>query len=103
MGYTGPDCSIRDCPNACNNNGICMNGVCQCEKGYRGMSCEDRYVYNGKIVDGAVVCDKRYTGVICDELLCDDSCNNNGLCQNGTCYCRPGYMRRISLIAKQIH
>jgi hypothetical protein len=29
------------CPNHCNNHGICKEGRCLCQKGYRGDSCEE--------------------------------------------------------------
>lgn len=80
LGFTGPDCSVRDCPSACHNNGVCVNGVCDCDKGYRGIACQERFVFNGKLVEGFPVCDKGWTGSVCDEKVCLENCNNNGHC-----------------------
>ena len=29
------------CPEDCNNNGVCQNGICKCHDGYSGVNCEE--------------------------------------------------------------
>jgi len=41
--------------------------------------------------DGTVTCESDYMGLICDEKKCEDNCNRNGDCVNGTCYCYKGW------------
>ena len=61
VGYSGSDCSIQIsflkkgcvkyclfftflepiCPEDCNNNGVCQNGICKCHDGYIGVNCEE--------------------------------------------------------------
>jgi len=48
----------------CNNQGVCNEGVCFCNPGFEGASCD---------------------GVI----ACPNDCSKNGVCQWGRCYCDP--------------
>ena len=37
--------------------------------------------------DGSLICDIGWTGNACNMKECKYNCNNNGLCNNGTCAC----------------
>jgi len=56
------------CPNSCSSHGVCnaQSGMCYCSAGYTGSDCS--------IVD-----------------QCKNGCSNNGICQNGQCYCLPTF------------
>ena len=56
----------RVCDPQCTpGNGVCLDGVCACNKGWSGEDCSSRVCYN--------------------------DCNENGLCLNGTCVCNRRY------------
>ncbi|KAK6323747.1 hypothetical protein J4Q44_G00060860 [Coregonus suidteri] len=64
-GFTGPDCSAKACPNNCSNKGNCVNGKCVCEVGFSGQDCAAKG--------------------------CPDNCSNKGRCVKGRCVCRRGF------------
>jgi hypothetical protein len=37
------------------------------------------------------VCKLPFLGVDCSIVGCKDNCNNNGVCNNGTCMCALGF------------
>ena len=39
-GFSGDDCSYKECPNDCNGHGLCSNGRCLCMNGFTGAECE---------------------------------------------------------------
>lgn len=51
----------------CDNDGICVDGTCNCLPGFSGENCE--------IVD----------------LCYNETCNGNGTCDDGTCECTTNY------------
>eukprot|EP00516_Mucochytrium_quahogii_P005465 CAMPEP_0203750778 /NCGR_PEP_ID=MMETSP0098-20131031/4957_1 /ASSEMBLY_ACC=CAM_ASM_000208 /TAXON_ID=96639 /ORGANISM=" , Strain NY0313808BC1" /LENGTH=764 /DNA_ID=CAMNT_0050640219 /DNA_START=611 /DNA_END=2901 /DNA_ORIENTATION=+ len=64
--FIGLDCSIKDCPNKCSNNGWCSEE-------YPVSRC---------------MCDPGFTGHDCSLKECLNNCSYpNGECQNGTCLC----------------
>nr|XP_056700686.1 tenascin-N [Euleptes europaea] len=65
-GWEGEDCSRATCPENCNGNGICINGVCQCYK--------------------------EFIGDDCSEKRCPNDCSGNGYCDSGECYCEDGFI-----------
>merc|ERR1711871_637296 len=109
-GFSGSGCELRMCPNDCGSTrGKCngKTGACECYPGYVGEACENvtecpRGCMNkGKCVtapDGRKVCqcDDPAYGYDCATLKCPSTangvCSNNGICQNGTCYCRDGFV-----------
>ena len=54
------------CPDNCNNNGVCTEGRCSCLEGYSGETCS--------------------------KQICKNNCNNNGIClDSGKCECKEGF------------
>ncbi|XP_076815963.1 stabilin-2-like isoform X2 [Clavelina lepadiformis] len=121
-GFYGKDC--HPCPggpgNACNNNGICRDGVdgngsCSCKSDYKGYACElcedGRFgrqceqckcsvhgiCSDGIDNDGSCNCDTGWFGLTCSQKLghsslCNNSCVNNAVCiDDGSCQCKQGY------------
>lgn len=81
-GWAGAACQrtalytqIRSCPNDCNGNGLCMNGMCACNVGFNGVDCS------------GVECDAMSVGTNCDMVRCPGDCHGQGLCMNGVCAC----------------
>ncbi len=90
----------------CGENGECYNGICQCDAGYTGNSCEHppdpctgvECGNHGSCVDGVCECTYGYTGDSCETNI--DDCDPNP-CQNGVtctdsvgsyiCNCPEGY------------
>ncbi len=65
--FIGLDCSIKDCPNKCSNNGWCSEE-------YPVSRC---------------ICDPGYTGHDCSHKECINNCSYpNGICVDGECQCR---------------
>jgi len=86
-GWAGAACDrralyagLQTCPNACNGNGLCMNGLCMCNVGFRGVDCSDK-----------VCADPKMTGPNCDMVACPNDCSAKGLCLKGKCICQTGY------------
>lgn len=84
----------------CGINGTCIDGVCNCNEGYSGATCEIHVCDNincndnGTCVDGSCNCDPGYSGVNCEINVCDNvDCGQNGVCDliTGMCNCELGY------------
>lgn len=83
---SGPSCREYDCLNDCNGNGVCDNYRTNA-LGYGRCECFT--------VDGRAA----YTGLDCSIPVCpanpsdkkETTCNDRGICVNGTCVCHPGY------------
>ena len=104
QGWRGKGCETADCPQDCNNRGICDTQFeipqCRnCNKGWMGVACEERC--NGTqypMNSGLCVCNDNCT----HGLHCESVCNNNiGVCINDHCDCsntatgvNPGYYGR---------
>ncbi len=67
-GWTGEDCSVKDCIPSCGMNGKCVDDVCDCEPLYRGSQCE---IKTCAVEDcsGRGVCDETLEA---PECICDD-------------------------------
>ncbi len=88
----------------CENSGICMEGTCECPKGFTGTKCtiEDKCITQnpnclngGTCVDGTCKCPDDFTGADCATKIvmpCDAvDCQNGGSCVDGTCECLYGF------------
>ncbi|CAI8606411.1 unnamed protein product [Vicia faba] len=82
----------RKCPNACNFNGDCVDGSCQCFLGFHGHDCSRRScprncTGNGLCLNNGICeCKPGYTGIDCSTAVCDEQCSlHGGVCDNGTC------------------
>lgn len=66
-----------------------MKGHCDCIEGFKGESCEERWVLRGKVIKGGedVICEEGWHGLACNSMLCVENCNKKGICNNGTCVC----------------
>eukprot|EP00960_Hanusia_phi_P038872 753644-Hanusia_phi.AAC.3 len=101
--WTGFDCSIPNCPNACSGRGICQgNGVCHCQLGFSGSACEQRACLeqdcsgHGSCANGTCVCDRDWTGIGCESIVignwsCPADCSGHGVCEQGLCFCDVGW------------
>lgn len=49
----------------CGSHGVCSRGICQCEEGWVGPTCEER--------------------------SCHSHCAEHGQCKDGKCECSPGW------------
>lgn len=81
-GWAGAACQrpgvytqLRSCPNDCSGNGLCMDGFCTCNVGFKGIACDEK------------VCDPLSIGPGCDLPRCPNDCHGQGLCMNGVCAC----------------
>ncbi|CAD7936611.1 unnamed protein product [Amoebophrya sp. A120] len=105
-GYSGLSCQ-HACPNECSHNGHCMNGQCMCFEGFKGVDCAARSCCNGHGTcdqPGLCVCEAGYSGENCenralappapvlDVATCDPGCGVNGVCSNGNCVCKTGWI-----------
>ena len=86
-GWTGPDCTIRACPEDCNGNGACaQNGTCFCYRFWGGKACSEAACPNrcndrGTCVGGqGCLCDVGYEGIDCGVSACPRNCSSNGVC-----------------------
>ena len=53
------------CKEDCNKHGTCIKGECQCSLGFKGDTCNTRFVINGIIgKDDKVICDKGWIGIL---------------------------------------
>ena len=78
-GFVGDSCDIKICN--CNTRGKCINGKCSCNLGWEGEECQTRKVQNGTIENDTVRCNPGWKGDNCEIKICDNDCNNNGLCE----------------------
>jgi len=46
QGYKGEFCQEKICQKPCQNKGKCVDGVCFCELGFSGISCENSKLIN---------------------------------------------------------
>ncbi|KAL2649366.1 hypothetical protein R1flu_017494 [Riccia fluitans] len=77
IGYSGDDCSNRDCPNGCGGHGLCTAaGVCECDPGLTGVDCS------------TAGCDEQCSlhGGVCDNGVCEFRCSDYAgyTCQNSS-------------------
>lgn len=99
-------CVVDDCESIiCQNDGVCVSGVCECPVGFSGPNCEVvgtgdcaniACENGGTCVSGACDCPAGFTGEFCQNEVqtdpCDDiECQNGGTCDNGECDCPDDY------------
>ncbi|KAK7310453.1 hypothetical protein RJT34_07992 [Clitoria ternatea] len=89
---TDPLVVSGQCPSACNFNGDCVDGRCQCFLGFHGHDCSRRSCPNNCTANGVCLsngiceCKTGYTGIDCSTAVCDEQCNlHGGVCDNGVC------------------
>ncbi|XP_063148798.1 tenascin-X-like [Candoia aspera] len=98
-GWGGPTCAEPVCSGGCGgpDRGRCVDGHCQCQPGYSGVSCEERPSCpddcndQGRCVDGRCACFPGYVGPSCSDPVCPQNCHGHGQCVSGRCVCNPGY------------
>jgi len=87
-GWVGASCAVQafsltltGCANGCSGNGLCLDGKCVCNVGFKGADC------------ATLICaDPSKTGPNCDLPKCPRDCSGNGLCMNGKCACWTGFV-----------
>ena len=104
MGSDGDDCSVKVaevklCEGGCSGNGECVQGICVCNDGFRGVTCETQYCSNECSHHGTCnskfecECDAAWTADDCSKIKCPNDCSGNGHCSDyGVCTCDVGYM-----------
>ncbi len=102
-------CVCKDGDN-CGHHATCVAGMCQCDSGYSGATC-DVVVdpcdgldcgLHGRCADGTCQCDSGYSGATCDVVddPCDGlDCGTHGHCADGTCQCSQRYSGHTCEIA----
>ena len=106
-GFGGVGCEvIKPCPHNCRGRGVCIEGQCECVRGWKGPSCDDPKCAHdcsghGECLsslepgaDGACLCAGGWAGFACDEWQphCPNSCSGHGECLAGRCACEPGFV-----------
>jgi hypothetical protein len=105
FGYSGDECSLRDCVNNCTfPNGVCntTTGVCDCIEPHDGidcsfLTCPGECINNATCnkINGECVCQKGWTGPSCALVKCPSDCKpsnvSNGQCIGGVCNCIKGF------------
>ena len=94
-GWNGPMCQVKvplKCDSRCNQNGICVNGTCNCLPGFQGRNCDINNCPNSCSSNGMCerhstqfntyhcVCNAGWTGKACDvaiEMVCNDDIDND--------------------------
>lgn len=74
------DMQMKSCPNSCSGNGLCLDGTCMCNVGFRGADCS------------ASVCSGSFVGSQCDIEACPNDCSGQGLCMGGACICWANFV-----------
>lgn len=98
-GYIGKACNIstRKCKNECSGSGLCVDGVCICDKLHVGddcgklrLNCSGLGIFNEQ--NYTCTCQQGYYGFNCESKKCPNDCKGNGDClKNGTCVCKEGF------------
>ena len=114
FGFSGADCSIvKPCPDRCNGRGDCVNGQCECERGWQGVSCEAPAcpkdcsghglclpppshlgLPGSSGAMGLCQCSAGWGGIACDVWRphCPNDCSGRGECVDGRCVCAEGFV-----------
>ncbi|XP_054372953.1 tenascin isoform X3 [Molothrus ater] len=95
-GWKGPNCSQASCPNDCNDQGKCVDGLCVCFEGYTGPDCSQELCAqgcgaHGRCVGGQCLCHEGFVGDDCSVPLCPHNCHGRGRCVDSECVCDEGY------------
>ncbi|MBN3299486.1 TENA protein, partial [Amia calva] len=95
-GWKGPNCTEPECPNDCQDQGRCVDGVCVCFEGFTGEDCGVEMCpvdcgENGQCIDGMCICAEGFTGEDCSQTRCLNNCLGRGRCVDDECVCDEGY------------
>lgn len=80
---------------SCSGHGVCNNGRCFCEFGYRGESCEEAFSWKSLCESNAVDSNDPKISSMTEATMvdADAACNGRGRIDTATsyCLCIPGY------------
>jgi hypothetical protein len=97
VGYTGDDCSVRECDHQCWNHGTCdgSSGTCDCDNWlYASAGYHDTRITADE-TDADIFAHPAWTfwdpATSCQYQTCRLDCFNQGYCANGLCKCDPSH------------
>ena len=95
---------LVDCPHpTCNEHGFCVDGVCLCKKGWKGLDCSqvdsdamqclpdcsNQGTFSLEL--HKCVCTEGWTGEDCSKPACGINCGGHGRCEASSCVCDAGW------------
>ncbi|XP_061589914.1 tenascin-like isoform X4 [Cololabis saira] len=90
-GWKGPNCTEPECPGGCQDRGRCVDGKCECFKGFGGDDCALEVCpvdcAHGHCVGGVCICLDGFFGDDCSQSQCLNNCLGRGRCDDGDCVC----------------
>ncbi|KAM6902401.1 tenascin-like isoform 3-T3 [Xenentodon cancila] len=90
-GWKGSNCTEPECPGGCQDRGRCVDGKCECFKGFAGDDCALEVCpvdcAHGRCVGGVCICLDGFFGDNCSQSRCLNNCLGRGRCEDGDCVC----------------
>ncbi|XP_070548454.1 fibrillin-2-like isoform X9 [Ptychodera flava] len=103
----GRTCKEISCFPECMNDGICLSGICECQPGYTGPTCQQdvdecrvnnggcEYICRNNFGSYVCFCPRGATlnedGRTCSGIPCTPPCQNGAICIDKQCVCPEGF------------
>ena len=89
--FYGDYCENEPCELDCQNDGICINGECNCIGDSSGKYCQycAQCQHGGicNLAENSCKCTPGYIGNSCESIICQPECSDKQICNNGSCEC----------------